>query len=100
MKKHLRRRGGPSLLRTVLLPGLLMVLVARGGLAKPLAAAEANPYDEKTVIADTGSSQLAAIYSKDNPPATPAAGDFPLRKSASQYGSTWTFEKPARRTVH
>jgi hypothetical protein len=35
------------------------------------------------------------IYTKDKPPATPALGDLPRKDSVSQYGITWTFEKPA-----
>ena len=30
------------------------------------------------------------------PPATPKLEDLPLKESVSQYGITWTFEKPAR----
>jgi hypothetical protein len=38
----------------------------------------------------------AHIYTKENVPATPKLEDLPLKESASQYGITWTFEKPAR----
>lgn len=36
------------------------------------------------------------IYTKDNAPATPKLEDLPLKDSVSQYGITWTFDKPAR----
>ncbi len=39
---------------------------------------------------------LVTIHSKDNVPATPKIEELPLKDSVSQYGITWTFEKPAR----
>lgn len=36
------------------------------------------------------------IYTKDRAPATPKLDELPLQKSVSQYGITWTFDKPAR----
>ena len=36
------------------------------------------------------------LYDKTHPPATPNLEDLPLRQSVSQYGITWTFDKPAR----
>ena len=36
----------------------------------------------------------AVIYSKDNAPKTPGVQDLPLKESVSQYGITWTFDKP------
>ena len=36
------------------------------------------------------------IYTKDNAPAAPRLEDLPLKESLSQYGITWTFEKPVR----
>ena len=38
----------------------------------------------------------AVIYTKDNAPAAPKLDDFALKVSVSQYGITWTFDKPAR----
>jgi hypothetical protein len=34
------------------------------------------------------------IYDLDHPPATPRLADLPRRQSVSQFGITWTFEKP------
>ena len=36
------------------------------------------------------------IYTRDNAPAAPKLDDLPLRTSLSQYGMTWTFDKPTR----
>ena len=36
------------------------------------------------------------IYTKANAPAAPRLDDLPLRTSLSQYGMTWTFDKPTR----
>jgi len=36
------------------------------------------------------------VYTSDNPPATPKLEDLPLKESVTQYGITWTFERPAR----
>ena len=72
--------------------------VTLGGPTKdlPTATAEADPYDEKTVAADTTLTRPAAIYTKNNAPPTPRLEDLPLKESVSEYGITWTFDKPAR----
>ena len=36
------------------------------------------------------------MYTKDNASAAPGLESLPLKESVSQYGITWTFEKPAR----
>ncbi len=36
------------------------------------------------------------IYTQENTPAAPKLDELPLKDSVSQYGMTWTFEKPAR----
>jgi len=36
------------------------------------------------------------VYTNDNAPATPRLADLPLKTGVSQYGMTWTFDKPAR----
>ena len=42
------------------------------------------------------SGQKVTMYTKDNAPATPKLEDLELKQSVSQYGITWTFDKPAR----
>ena len=42
----------------------------------------------------TPSDQKVVIYTKDKPPATPKLEDLQLKDSVSQYGITWTFDKP------
>ena len=42
------------------------------------------------------SDQTVPIYTQDHPPATPKLEELPLKESVSQYGITWTFDKPAR----
>jgi hypothetical protein len=36
------------------------------------------------------------IYTKENAPPTPKLADLELRQTVSQYGITWTFDRPAR----
>jgi hypothetical protein len=42
------------------------------------------------------STQTVPIYTQAHPPATPKLQDLPLKESVSQYGISWTFNKPAR----
>jgi hypothetical protein len=72
------------------------VSVTLGGPANLVIPAEADPYDEKTVAADTATNRAVVLYVKDNAPVTPKLEDLPLRESVSQYGIIWTFEKQAR----
>ena len=59
-----------------------------------LAALTASPAS----AADEGTPPSGAlvVYTKDNAPATPKLDALPLEESVSEYGITWTFEKPAR----
>ena len=41
-------------------------------------------------------SAAVTIYTKDDAPVTPKLEDLPLKESVSQYGITWTFDKPSR----
>ena len=70
--------------------------VSLGGPVKAMPAGEANPYDEQTVAADPTIHRPTVIYAKANASVTPKVEDLPLKQSVSQYGITWTFEKPAR----
>jgi hypothetical protein len=42
------------------------------------------------------SDQTVQIYTPDDPPAAAKLEELPLKESVSQYGITWTFDKPAR----
>ncbi len=70
--------------------------VTLGVPVKSVPAGEANPYDDRTVAADTTLSRPAVVYTKDNAPAAPKLEDLPLKQSVAQYGITWTFAQPAR----
>jgi len=71
--------------------------VTLGGPVKIVPApGEADPYDAKSLDADPTIHRTVTIYSRDNAPPSPKLEDLPLRESVSQYGITWTFERPAR----
>ena len=72
---------------------LAIVLVALGSLTALVRAAEDEKKDGATVVESV---HHATLYDKGNPPATPALEDLPQRSCVSQYGITWTFDKPAR----
>lgn len=54
-----------------------------------------NPYETKAIAADAAVNRTAVVYTKQNAPVKPKLDDLPLRESVSQYGMTWTFDKPA-----
>ena len=56
---------------------------------------EADPYDDKALASDETIRRAVVIYSKDNAPSAPNLENLPLQESVSQYGITWTFERPA-----
>jgi hypothetical protein len=60
----------------------------------PLAALTASP--APAADEDTPPSGAVVVYTKDNAPATPKLDALALKESVSEYGITWTFEKPAR----
>jgi len=70
--------------------------VTLGGPMNLVTTAEADPYDAKSISSDASINRPVVLYTKDNAPATPKLEDLPLKESVSQYGITWTFEKPAR----
>lgn len=57
---------------------------------------EADPYEEKAVAADVSIHRSVVVYTRSSAPLRPRIEDLPLKTSLSQYGITWTFEKPAR----
>jgi hypothetical protein len=71
------------------------ISVSLGGPVNVPPIIEADPYDEKTVAAEMAQSPHVIVYTKENAPATPKLEDLPFKQSVSQYGITWTFQKPA-----
>jgi hypothetical protein len=57
---------------------------------------EANPYDPKLALADPDVTRPVVTFTKAMAPATPKLEDLPLKQTISQFGITWTFEKPVR----
>jgi len=70
--------------------------VSLGGPVKIISAGEADPYDERAVTVATTPNRPSVVYTTANASAAPNIQDLPLRESVSQYGITWTFEKPSR----
>lgn len=85
--------GGKDRAQTIWLADLSVTL---GGPVKVAPVVEADPYDDKALAADLAGSGPAAVYNRQNAPASPQVEDLPLKASVSQYGITWTFDKPAR----
>lgn len=78
----------------------LALLVALAGLGqasipRKLVAAEQDPYDDQALAADLPAHRSVMVYTKQNPPPAPQLADLPSKSSLSQYGITWSFEKPA-----
>lgn len=73
------------------------ISVTLGGPTNLVKAAEADPYSAQAIAAEKPNlTNPPTIYTRDNAPATPKLEDLPLKQSVSQYGITWTFDKPAR----
>ncbi len=72
------------------------VLVTLGGPVKSVPAPRATAPRVIGPNLWTPSDQTVPIYAQENPPATPKLEDLLLKESVSQYGITWTFDKPAR----
>jgi hypothetical protein len=70
--------------------------VTLGGPVKTVPVMESDPYKLPAAGATIEPARPAVIYTKANAPATPKLDDLPLKASVSQYGITWTFEKPCR----
>ena len=70
--------------------------VTLGGPVKIIPAGEADPYAPAVVAAEAAGRRAVPVYTKDNAPSVPKLEDLPLKESVSQYGITWTFERPAR----
>ena len=84
-----------GLLATAITSSLLMS--QRGGPPEEkFPAGTIDPWDEKALAADATLRRPVVIYTRKNAPATPRLNRLPSKSSVSQYGITWTFEKPAR----
>jgi hypothetical protein len=70
--------------------------VTLGGPVNVPPTIEADPYEERTVAAEMMQSRPIIVYTEKDAPATTKLEDLPLKQSISQYGITWTFQKPAR----
>ena len=59
------------------------------------AAAELDPYSASAVAADLPERPVI-VYKRERPPVTPNLEDLALKQTVSQFGITWTFDKPVR----
>jgi hypothetical protein len=64
--------------------------------AGPARGEEINPYDDKSVAADAATNRPVVLHAAGGAPAAPALDRLALQGSVSQYGITWTFDRPAR----
>ncbi len=78
----------------MLLPAGLAIVLACSAAVCP--ASEVDPYGKKAIAADAAGSLPAVVFTEQNAPATPKTEDLPLKDRVSQYGITWTFDKPVR----
>ena len=69
--------------------------VTLGGPGKIIPTTVTNPYAPGTVTAEAAGRRPVVVYTKDNAPSVPKLEALPLQESVSQYGITWTFERPA-----
>lgn len=74
--------------------GLLLACTVVGA-AEPPPSKELNPYDTQALAAEPALHRQVSIYTTDRAPKTPQLSDLPLKPSVSEYGITWTFDKPA-----
>jgi hypothetical protein len=67
--------------------------ITLGGVVSAPAVAKGDPYD-LSIAANVPQLRPAVIYSHANAPATAKLEDLPRQTSVSEYGMTWTFDKP------
>ncbi len=84
-----------NLIRTA---GAWVLLVSLAGVQEGVAAAPDRPAAPRAKALDfwAPSDQKVTLYSRAQSPAKPKLEDLPLKESISQYGITWTFDKPSR----
>lgn len=70
--------------------------VTLGGPVSVPPVIEADPYDARSLAAEAVGHWPGKIYTAENVPATSSLEDLRLQESVSQYGITWSFDRPAR----
>jgi hypothetical protein len=60
------------------------------------AVSEADPYDEKSLAADSTVRRSLPVITSANAPTTPKLDALALAEKVSEYGITWTLAQPAR----
>jgi hypothetical protein len=90
-----------ALLHRVGIAALLAVIVSGEAQAQDKPGSKESTAASSPASAPSRRNDLASvpvapitIYTKEKAPATPKVGDLPLKESVTQYGITWTFEKP------
>lgn len=78
------------------LPGSAALLGLLAGAAVIGGFDQADPYDEKSIAADETVHRPVPVYTPAAPPAAPRIESLPLKGAVSQYGITWTFDRPVR----
>ncbi|MCZ7644641.1 MAG: hypothetical protein M5U26_05035 [Planctomycetota bacterium] len=73
-----------------------VLLVVLAGLACGTRAQDVESEPPPATAKTIKSPWRVVHYTASNPPVTPKLEELPLQESVSQYGITWTFEKPAR----
>jgi len=58
-------------------------------------SSEVDPYSDAAIAAAESNRPPVVIYASSNPPGVVRLSDLPLKRTVSEYGITWTFEKPA-----
>lgn len=85
----------PSHMPAIFLTAIIVLgfaSVSPGGPVKTVPVTEADPYDLKTI--ESSPTPAIPVYTGKSAPAAPRLEDLPLRESVSQYGITWTFDRP------
>src|SRR5689334_7745850 len=78
------------------LAAVIQMISSQGWSQSKAAGPIVDPYEAKVVAKDTAVPQPAVIYTKDNTHPAPKIGELALKQSLSQYGITWTFDRPVR----
>ena len=85
-----------SALAYSVLAAVLVVKSSQGWSQDKPTAPIVDPYDAQAVAKETEVPKPAVIYTKDNPHPAPKITEMALKQSISQYGITWTFDRPVR----